>query len=158
MSNLSVSNFTLSDLDDYLKLMETFHKNSTIKNQVTFDKKSCISLLTNCITNPDTVILCCKDNNKLVGITGGLLFPLYFNQNYKVVQELWWWVEEHKRGSDCGKLLYNALEKWANEKKANAMFMIALEDEKVETMSKVYKRKGFTGIERTFIKELTNGN
>jgi GNAT superfamily N-acetyltransferase len=86
------------------------------------------------------------------------LFPLYFNHNYKVAQELWWWVEEEYRGSSCGKLMYDALENWAKEKKADSMFMIALEDTNVERMARLYKRKGFVGTERTFIKELKHGN
>jgi hypothetical protein len=158
MSNLIVSEFSVNDLNEYLDMLNTFHKNSTIKQQAKFDRQSCSDFLISCSANKDIVILSCKDNDKLIGITGGLLFPLYFNINYKVVQELWWWVEEDKRGSDCGKLLYNALESWAKHKQADAFFMIALEDSKVETMAKVYKRKGFKGMERTFIKELKNGN
>ena len=158
MTNLIVSEFSIDDLDEYLDMLDTFHKNSTIKEQAPFDRQSCSDFLIGCSTNKDIVILSCKDNGKLIGITGGLLFPLYFNANYKVAQELWWWVEQDKRGSECGKLLYNALESWAKHKQANAFFMIALEDEKVDTMAKVYKRKGFKGMERTFIKELKNGN
>ena len=158
MSNLIVSKFNKLDLDEYLDMSETFHKNSPIKQQAPFNRQNCADFLLSNADNKDIVLLSCKENDKLIGITGGLLFPLYFNLDYKVVQELWWWVEEDKRGSDCGKLLYNALESWAKHKQADAFFMIALEDSRVETMAKVYKRKGFKAMERTFIKELKNGN
>jgi GNAT superfamily N-acetyltransferase len=158
IDNLKVSKFKLQDLKEYSRLAETFYQHSTIKDYSSFDLESFTVFLKNCLTNPDIVILACKDNNKIVGITGGLLFPLYFNHNYKVAQELWWWVEEEYRGSSCGKLMYDALENWAKEKQADSMFMIALEDTNVERMARLYKRKGFVGTERTFIKELKHGN
>jgi hypothetical protein len=158
MNDLIVEKLTNKHLEEYLALLQKFHTKSTIKEYANFDYESCKKFLITCLDNPDIVILSCKQGNKIVGITGGLLFPLYFNHNYKVVQELWWWVEENQRGTNCGKLLYEALEQWAKDKQANGMFMIALEDNKVESMVKIYKRKGYVGTERTFIKELSNGN
>jgi RimJ/RimL family protein N-acetyltransferase len=153
-----VTKATTDDLEEYLKLSAKFHSQSTIKDYAPFSPENMKTFLINSLNNPDIAIFVCKENNKLIGITGGLLFPLYFNHNYKVVQELWWWLDPESRGSTAGNLMYNALENWAKEKQANAMFMIALEDNRVETMSKIYKRKGFVGTERTFIKELNNGN
>jgi len=157
--NYYICKATEPDVETYLILLEKFHSKSTIKDYAKFDYTSCKSFLLNCLANPDIIVLCCKnEQNKITGIAAGLLFHLYFNHNYKVVQELWWWVEEESRGSFCGKLMYNALEQWATEKQAHGMFMIALEDENVNSMVKVYNRKGFVGTERTFIKELSNGN
>ena len=156
--NIYVTTALHNDIEEYLILLEKFHSKSTIKNNAAFDYDSCKLFLTTCLENSDIVLFVCKDSSKLIGVTAGLLFPLYFNHNYKVTQELWWWVEEEYRGSKAGNLMYNALENWAKEKEANAMFMIALEDQKVDAMVKVYKRKGFVGTERTFIKELSNGN
>lgn len=155
---LTLSVTTEDDIEEYLQLLEKFHSKSTVKDSVKFDYDSCKSFLLTCLSNPDIVVLNCKDNNKIIGITAGLLFPLYFNHNYFVVQELWWWLDEDYRGKGAGNILYNALEQWAKDKKANGMFMIALEDDNVEAITKIYKSKGYTGTERTFIKELNNGN
>jgi GNAT superfamily N-acetyltransferase len=153
-----VNKATVNDIEDYIGMCAKFHSKSTIKDYAVFDVESMQAFLLNALSNPDIAVFVCKDDNKLIGITAGLVFPLYFNHNYKVAQELWWWLEPEARGSGAGDLMYKALESWAKEKEANAMFMIALEDEKVETMAKLYKRKGFVGTERTFIKELNNGN
>jgi RimJ/RimL family protein N-acetyltransferase len=153
-----IKQLAAEDLEEYLLLLQKFHLKSTIHSYADFDYSSCKTFLLSCLENPDISVLCYKKDNKVVGIAGGLLFPLYFNHNYKVVQELWWWVEEEYRGSECATEMYKALEQWANDKQANGMFMIALEDSNVEKMVKVYKRKGFVGTERTFIKELNNGN
>jgi GNAT superfamily N-acetyltransferase len=151
---VELTKVTIQDVEEYLVLLKKFHSKSTINNFADFNYDSCKTFLLACLENPDILILCCKNNNKIVGIAGGLLFPLYFNHNYKVVQELWWWVEEEYRGSCCGKIMYAELEKWAKEKQANGMFMIALEDQRIDGMVKLYRRKGFVGTERTFIKEL----
>jgi GNAT superfamily N-acetyltransferase len=157
-NNVKVTKALHSDIEEYLVISAKFHNNSTIKDYAKFDVESMYTFLLNALSNPDIVIFVCKDNNKLIGITAGLVFPLYFNHNYKVAQELWWWLEPEARGTGAGDLMYKALESWAKEKEANAVFMIALEDKKVETMAKLYKRKGFVGTERTFIKELNNGS
>lgn len=153
-NNIKICTVTSKDFLEYLNLAKKFHEHSPIKEFADFDVESCLLFLKNATENENIIFLACKDNDKIVGITGGLLFPLYFNHNYKVVQEICWWVEPEYRGSKCGSLMYEALENWAKEKQANGMFMIALEDENVETMSKLYTRKGFVGTERTFIKEL----
>jgi hypothetical protein len=50
--------------------------------------------------------------------------------------------------------MYDAIEAWANEQGVSALFMIALEDERAPQMEKLYARKGFRPMERTFFKEV----
>jgi hypothetical protein len=50
--------------------------------------------------------------------------------------------------------MYDAIDAWATEKGASALFMIALEDERASKMEKLYVRQGFQPMERTFYKEV----
>jgi error-prone DNA polymerase len=56
------------------------------------------------------------------------------------------------RGSGAGQSMYKTLEAWAQENDAAALFMIALDDDRVEKTSKFYARAGFKPMERTFVK------
>jgi hypothetical protein len=50
--------------------------------------------------------------------------------------------------------MYRTIESWATTKSATALFMIALEDERVGKMANLYARKGFRPMERTFMREV----
>ena len=83
-------------------------------------------------------------------------YPLYFNPSACAVQELWWWLTPAARGSGAGGKMFKQIEQWAKERKASALFMIALEDNKAKKMENLYIRAGFKPMERTFIKEVTS--
>lgn len=71
-----------------------------------------------------------------------------------IVQELWWWLTPEARGSGAGQMMFKEIERWAASKNATVMFMIALDDENVDRVSKFYRRAGFRPMERTFAKGL----
>jgi hypothetical protein len=50
--------------------------------------------------------------------------------------------------------MYKDIENWALDSGAVALFMIALHNDNVERMAKLYKRSGFRPMERTFVKGL----
>jgi hypothetical protein len=50
--------------------------------------------------------------------------------------------------------MYDMIESWAIANNATALFMIALEDDRVGKMANLYTRKGFRPMERTFIREV----
>jgi GNAT superfamily N-acetyltransferase len=104
------------------------------------------------LENDDILLLVGEIDGEVVGVTSCLLYPLYFSQA-QVGQELWWWLTPKARGSGIGKVMFQAIETWAKDKGASALFMIALEDERAAAMEKVYFRAGFKPLERTFIKE-----
>jgi GNAT superfamily N-acetyltransferase len=95
-----------------------------------------------------------EDDGKIVGIAGALLYPMYFSPSSMVVQELWWWLTPQVRGKGAGKAMYDTIESWAIANNATALFMIALEDDRVGKMANLYTRKGFRPMERTFIREV----
>lgn len=104
------------------------------------------------IANPRAGIWLAIQNNTPVGIAGALIYPLYFNPSHEVVQELFWWLNPETRGSGAGEKLFQNMQDWAKDNQASAVFMIALDDRRVDKMDKFYRRAGFRPMERTYMK------
>jgi GNAT superfamily N-acetyltransferase len=151
---LIVRNATKADLDQYLVLANDFHDASPMNGIAQFNVEGYASFYKNALNNPDVGIWLAEIDSKIVGITGALVFPLYFSPSHLVAQELWWWLTPTARGSGAGAKMFKQIEQWAKEKNAKSLFMIALEDERADKMEKVYIRAGFTPLERTFVKEV----
>jgi GNAT superfamily N-acetyltransferase len=149
---LRVRQATIDDLDQYVKLMAEFHNASPMKNVAVFNEQKCRDFVSNSLENSDMLFLLGESEKGILGIASCLLYPLYF-ADYKVAQELWWWLTPDARGSGIGQEMFKKIENWAKEKNAQSLFMIALEDERAGKMEKVYCRAGFRPLERTFIKE-----
>jgi GNAT superfamily N-acetyltransferase len=151
---LNVRQATASDLDAYIELLAHFHESSPMRGVAAYDPEGIRAFLTASLENSNILLLVGELDGQIVGVTSCLLYPLYFSPSYQVAQELWWWLTPAARGSGIGQAMFKAIEAWAREKNARALFMIALEDERAAAMEKVYFRAGFRPLERTFIKEL----
>ena len=143
---------TKADLDKYLELSADFHAASPMQKVCQFDPEGFKEFVLGAIDNPDICILLAELNGEIVGITGGIIYPLYFSPSHKVSQELWWWLTPAARGSGVGNKMFKDLQLWSKDRGAKTIFMIALEDERAEKMEKVYCRAGFEPMERTFMK------
>lgn len=142
------------DLNEYVTLAETFHAASPIEGIVNFDREGYGQFYLSSLPNENIGIWLAEIDNVIVGICGAIAYPLYFNPNSLVVQELWWWLTPESRGSGAGEAMFKQIKAWAKERNASALFMIALEDERATKMEKLYVRAGFKPMERTFIKEV----
>jgi GNAT superfamily N-acetyltransferase len=141
-----------ADLPVYVQLSADFHAASPMHKVSPFEPKGFEEFVRAAIENPDICILLAELNGEAVGITAGIIYPLYFSPSHKVSQELWWWLTPAARGSGVGNKMFKHLQLWSKERGAKTIFMIALEDERAEKMEKVYCRAGFEPMERTFMK------
>jgi hypothetical protein len=141
-----------ADLPIYLQLSADFHAASPMQRVCEFEPEGFKEFVLGAMDNPDICILAAELNGEIVGITGGIIYPLYFSPSHKVAQELWWWLTPAARGSGVGNKMFKHLQLWSKERGAKTIFMIALEDERAEKMEKVYCRAGFEPMERTFMK------
>jgi N-acetylglutamate synthase-like GNAT family acetyltransferase len=144
----------LEDLEVYNELLKDFHKASPMDGVVEFSPEGCLQFLHTSVTNESVLLLVSEIDGEIVGVTSAVLYPMYFNPDALVAQELWWWLTPSARGSGAGNLMFKELERWSKDKGASVLFMIALEDERANAMEKVYARAGFKPMERTFSKEL----
>lgn len=151
---ITVREATEADLPVYLQLSADFHAASPMQRVCEFEPEGFEAFVLGAMQNPDICILLAELNGEIVGITGGIIYPLYFSPSHKVSQELWWWLTPAARGSGAGNKMFKHLQSWAKERGAKTMFMIALEDERAQKMEKVYCRAGFEPMERTFMKGL----
>jgi GNAT superfamily N-acetyltransferase len=147
---------TEADLFEYIKLAQAFHTASPMHGSIGFDVPGYSQFYLSSLQNDNIGIWLAEIENKIVGICGALVYPLYFNPSALVVQELWWWLTPASRGSGAGGQMFKQIEQWAKDKNASALFMIALEDNRAKKMENLYVRAGFRPMERTFIKEVTS--
>ena len=154
--DINVRKAIATDLEQYVKLARNFHEASPMHGVADFDEQGYSNFFLQSIIDPNIGIWLAEIDNEIVGITGALVYPLYFSPTNLVAQELWWWLTPASRGSGAGGKMFKQIEQWAQEKSAKALFMIALEDDRATKMEKVYARAGFKPLERTFIKEVTS--
>jgi GNAT superfamily N-acetyltransferase len=149
-----VRNAIAEDFPRYLPLAQAFHAASPVHGVIPFDDEGYANFFLQAVQNPSMGVWLAEDDGKIVGIAGALLYPMYFSPSSMVVQELWWWLTPQVRGKGAGKAMYDMIESWAIANNATALFMIALEDDRVGKMANLYTRKGFRPMERTFIREV----
>lgn len=147
---------TQNDLNEYVKLAQSFHAASPMHGSVEFDVDGYSKFYLSSLDKEDVGIWLAEMNDETVGICGAIAYPLYFNPSAIVVQELWWWLTPASRGSGAGGKMFNQIQEWAKEKNATALFMIALEDHRAKKMENLYIRAGFKPMERTFIRKVSS--
>lgn len=142
------------DLPGYLEMGKKFHESSPMHGVIDFDDNGYSNFYLSALHDENIGMWLAEDDGNLVGIVGAIIYPLYFNPGAKVVQELWWWVSPESRGSGVGRQMFSEIEEWATVNNASAIFMIALQNEHLEKMEKLYDGAGFRPLERTYIKEV----
>lgn len=132
------------------RMGEAFFAGIKLSGVIPFDAKSLFSLIT--MENVGTFVI--DNDGEVVGAGSVLVYPFSFNNSYLAAQELFWWVDpEYRRGTN-GLDLYRAIEGWAKDHGANIMFMIAIENDCIDKVTRLYNRYGYEKTEHTFMKEL----
>jgi GNAT superfamily N-acetyltransferase len=149
---INVRAATVDDLPACLDMTARFHAASPISDVAPFDRDGMAVTLREMLVNPRAGIWLAFRDGVPVGLVGALLYPLYFNPAHEVAQELFWWLNPEARGSGAGEKLFQIVQNWAKDAGATAVFMIALEDRRVDKMDRFYKRAGFQPMERTYMK------
>jgi GNAT superfamily N-acetyltransferase len=145
---------TVDDIPCYMDLAAAFVATTPVNHLIPFDRDSTAAFVEAALDNENMVVLVAEDAGELIGITAAIAYPMYFNPAKLVAQELWWYIKPDARGGTASKLLFQEIEKWGMSKQAAAMFMVALDNDRVDTMVKLYGRLGYTPTERAFVKGL----
>jgi len=147
---------TYDYFSDILEMTKKFHEASPYHGIEDYDESQVADKILHFLESPrDTVIILLvnPETNKAVGMVVGMTTTGIFNRN-KIAVELAWWVEEEFRGKQSLEL-FTAYNYWAeNVAKCDSVTMALLEDDKIEKLGKVYKRKGFVPVERAFIRKI----
>jgi GNAT superfamily N-acetyltransferase len=134
---------TRADVPFILERGRAFFEYSPWATRTEYDEASTRATIEHLIAAPDGVIFISEG-----GVIGGLIFPLYFNADYRIAQELFWFAPG--RGVELRK----AFEAWAKERGASAIQMSCLADEREPAMRRLYRIKGYEPIETGLIKEI----
>jgi hypothetical protein len=131
---------TLADIPRLLEMGRKFSDKAQLRDHVGYDAHSMAQTFEALIKGGHPVFV--SDS----GAIGATVTQHPFNHDHVVAQELFWWSE----GRD-GLRLLDALEKHCAEV-ADSLIMITLEAIRPEAVGRVYERRGFVPLERSFVK------
>lgn len=140
---------TPADVPAMVAMGHKFHLHAGIA-EAPFDGDSFAATLTHGLTAANQAYFVAEQDGEIVGMTGGVSYPAYFNHGCKSAQEMFWWCES----PGAGRGLYAALEAWAREQGCKTITMIALDDASAARMDRIYKRMGYRPSEHCYIKGL----
>lgn len=96
-----------------------------------------------------------EHEGKIVGGIGGLYAPLYFNDQYRIAQELFWWVEPDHRARRAWIKLLRAFESAAASAGCAWITMLLLAGPNAPQLERFYLRDGYRPSEWGFTKVIT---
>lgn len=137
-----------SDLDSLMVMCKSFFDVSGYAKETEFNETNMEGLLLQLIAN-ECIVTDGKD-----GVLAFVVFPMFMNHSHLVAQELFWWVNEDKRGTKLGVELLEKAEEQAKKLGANQMLMLSLSELNGNKVNRLYESKGYTQREVTYMRSL----
>jgi hypothetical protein len=153
--NTTVRFMEEDDIPSIILMFERWHLQCKYK-EASFNEKKVDKWLRSVVDGDKTkeVLLVWDYEGHPSGVLCGLATALPFSEDV-VCAEYFWYIEEGFRQFGGAKLLWEAYEYWAtNVVKAKGIQMAALDGMKEKALERVYKRKGYEPVERSYIKWL----
>lgn len=144
---------THDDIPQITKLGELFHVESGCGDIFEYSRDDTAKTLENLITGEDGILLVAERDGEIIGMCGGIAYPLYCNFAHKTGQELFWWMRPDLRDG-TGRLLFDALESRARALGCHSWTMFALDTVKPELTGRIYRRRGYRPSEHNYMKRL----
>jgi len=142
-------------VDDFTAMLELgrkFYSLTPYQQFVVLDEVSLIRTFKQLAD--DHVLLVAEADDKIIGMAGAFIAPLYWNSVWRQGLEVFWWIEPLYRSNGAGTALRRALEAAAKSKGADFWHMVALKDSMSEQVSALYERDGHKPMETVFLKVL----
>lgn len=147
----------LADIPALVAMGREFHGAAGWGDITSFSDEDCAQTLSNMIASDDAIIMVADRDGEIIGMSGGVTTPIYFNYGHKTGQELFFWMRPDARNGEGARLLA-ALEDAARAKGCQSWAMIALDKIRPEATGALYRRRGYRPAEHSWIKRLTDGN
>lgn len=90
------------------------------------------------------------DHGRVVGTVAAVSFPVFYDPDSCVVQEIIWWVDPDYRDGTASRELIGALEAWASDRNATQVMMSCVHNSRVPAMARMYRARGYQPIEHLF--------
>mgnify|MGYP003346545912 CR=1 FL=1 len=140
-----------SDANALARMGQAFFDGTPLSGLTEFDPASLFALIT---SGDNVATFVFEHDGEVMGAVSGVVYPLVFNQKYMVCQELFWWADPEARKMGAGKELHSHPLEWAKGMGAQAMMMIAIENDCVKKVERLYNYYGYRKLEHIFIKEI----
>ena len=141
---------TLADIPEVSRLGELFHAQAGWADIFPYSVADCAASLTAYMAL-DCFVCLVADVGGIVGMTAGVMAPVYFNQAHLSGEELFWWVSD-KAPPMTGLRLLQALEDAGKAKGCLSWQMKSIARLNGQRMAKLYERRGYRPSEHSFIK------
>jgi GNAT superfamily N-acetyltransferase len=138
------------DVSEIARLGEEFHRQAGWGDVFAYKVADCEASLANLMQSENFICLV-ADETGIVGMTAGLLCPVYFNHEHLSGEEIFWWVSD-RASQGAGMRLLTALEDEAKARGCLSWQMKSIALLGGERMARVYQRRGYRASEHTFIK------
>lgn len=151
MSEVRVAGVT--DIPAIVRMGKQFHGLTAYARNSTLDEADVRRQLLAMVRSEagDVVFVAERSDRAIVGMLGAIVTSPWFNRGYRVMQELFWWVNPEGRRERAGGELLAAIEAWW-PKYANGLLMLATPNIEPEKMSRLYRMKGFAPFDTYYAK------
>ena len=153
-----IRKITEEDKQGTFNLVKEFQEEALNKTKVSFNEITLLARIDSAIKHDMPTIFVAVENDIVVGLLSGLIVNSYFDTNQILALELMWYVSKQHRGASAGKKLMEEFEKYAKEKGAENVIMIAghysINEKKDMVLDHFYKKNGYIKLETHYIKSL----
>lgn len=136
-----------SDIAQIVNMGVRFISETPYRGHISVNPPVMAQLVAGMLESPDMVILVLDEGDHLSGMIGMHVYS-HPMSGEKVASEAFWWVNPESRG--YGRSLLDAAEKWAADKGARKIQMVAPD----ERVGRFYLRRGYTAFETQYQREL----
>lgn len=146
---ISIRRAVPNDLRWIIPELRTFSNFYGTKKNLFEENQETIDSLLGVIT--DHVFIIAEKNGEGIGFICGLINPHIYNRSFKILTELFWWVNEQNRNSKAGLML---LKEFINTGKENADWITFGLMETTPVKEKSILKYGFKKMETNFLMEV----
>lgn len=143
----------MEDIPRLVSLAPSYINEHPLSAFTEIDPKTVEETLTMLIWSSDGVVYVAEHDQTIVGLLGAIMYPLFFNANFRLAVELGFYVEKAYRACGYGVGLQDRFEAWARSRGAQAALMCAPAN--ATALREVYEKYGYQYLESHFIKGLT---
>jgi GNAT superfamily N-acetyltransferase len=140
---------TEADLPRIVALGRAFYRDAW-EPEFRWSEPSIMVLLKNMLSSG--ILFVSEQDGEVQGMIGGFLAPFPYVQEIIIGQELFWWVDPSARGH--GLDLLDTFETEARARGAWIVAMSLMEQMRGDVLSRLYERRGYRLLERSFMKVL----
>lgn len=119
-----------------------------------FDAEHFADLWTAIIEDPSAWLLVAELEGELVGMSFGVLTPIWLSRSVRAASEAFMWVEPEHRREGVGGALLSAIEAWAREHGAAFVCMASFPTLGPTAMKRMCLSRGYRKMEIHYLKGL----